>query len=70
VSDLGQFSRFEQGLPADQSAVARVEDHAHKTVSGGTTVWAEQSGGTCWGVSVSGGVASSVLPQAAALCHA
>ena len=68
VSDLTQFSHYEQGQSANNAAVARVERNAHQTKSGGVTVWAEASGNTCWGVVVSGGSASSVEKQAADLC--
>ena len=69
ISDLGQFSKFQQGQSADQSAVSRVERDATRTVSGGMTVWAEKSGNTCWGVVVSNGTASSVQAQPASFCR-
>jgi hypothetical protein len=69
VGDLTQFSLTEQGLPANQAAVTRVERDATRTVVGGTTVWAERSGNQCWGVVVSGGSASTPQLQEASLCR-
>jgi hypothetical protein len=68
VSDLTQFSKFEQGQKANSVAVAQVEHNARETISGGATVWAERSGNKCWGVVVSGGSASAPELQASSLC--
>jgi hypothetical protein len=68
ISDLGQFSKYEQNQPYSEAAVTRVENNAVRTSSGGATIWAERVGTKCWGVVVSGGTASGVEPQVMSLC--
>jgi len=68
LADLTQFSNYQRGESADQSAVTYVEDHAKQTTTNDGTTWALAVGTRCYGVSTVGGVVSTPTVVAASYC--